>query len=376
MKYFLSALFFLLATINGFGQVMQASIGAGTTPNRVIIYIRPLTAVNGNISTLQFDVAIPSVASPQPVMNIVGTPAIGSGWTVTPTYIEDGYRHYEILTAAVFTVNIGAGVETQVMELEFSGGPASANNVSLLTLPQGGMNTGNALFLCTGAASSVEGQLYYTRPGTTVINNMSYTGTLASSATVGGILLPVNWLSFNVIKQGDNALLNWSIANENANRHYELQRSSNGSVYTTIAIVNRSANGNTSYQYTDIGINHTGSKILYYRIKQVDVDGKYSYSDIRFITLDKTAIEVTVFPNPVTTGFYVSIPFENRDNSKVKLNLIGTNGQFIASNTITTLQSANYYFDIKDQFLAGGNYYLQIIYQEKILATKKIIINR
>src|SRR5204862_160759 len=106
-------------------------------------------------------------------------------------------------------------------------------------------------FLCTGAASSVEGQLYYTRTGTSVINNLSYTGGLPSSATVGGILLPVKWLSFDVIKQGNNALLNWTVANENANHHYEVLRSADGVNYTMITTMNRSTGGNTNYNYTD-----------------------------------------------------------------------------------------------------------------------------
>jgi hypothetical protein len=358
MKHLLYTVLFLFASISGFTQVMQASIGTGSSPTRVMIYIKPTLAVNGNISTLQFDVALPSAVTPEPIMSIVGTPAIGTGWIVTPTYIEDGYRHYEILTAAVFNVNIGAGVETPVMELQFSGG-VSSSSVSLVTLPQGGANTGNALFLCTGAATSVEGQLYYPRPGTSVINNLSYTGGLASSATVGGILLPIKWLSFDVIKQGNNALLSWSVANELTNHHYELERSSNGINYTNIGIVNKSANGNTTYNYTDVEINNLNATILYYRIKQVDTDGKSSYSDTRFITIDKK-----------------SIPFENRDNSIVKLNLISANGQFIGSREITTQQASNYYFNIKDRAIAAGEYYLQIIFKGELIGTKKLLVNK
>lgn len=376
MKYILNSLIFLFASISGFGQIMQASIGAGTNATRVIIYIKPTTAVNGNISTLQFDVAVPGVTVPLPTLSIVGVPTIGSGWIITPTYIEDGYRHYEILTAAVFTINIGANVETPVMELEFSGGPVTSSNVSLVTLPQGGAMTGNALFLCTGAIFSVEGQLYYPRAGTTVINEMSYTGSLPSFATIAGILLPVKWLSFSAIKQGNNALLNWAVANENANHHFELLRSINGTDYTTIATVNKSTNGNTNYNYTDVAINNLAATTLYYRIKQVDVDRKISYSDIRTLGLDKQEGQITIFPNPVTEGFYVSIPFTNRDNSIVKLNLTAANGQFVMSRQITTTQAANYYFDIKNKALAAGEYYLQIIFEDKLMGTRKLFINR
>jgi hypothetical protein len=119
MKYLLSTCIFLSAAISGFGQVMQASIGAGSAPSRVIIYMKPTAAVNGNISTLQFDVAIPDYIFPVPTMSIVGLPNIGNGWIITPGYAEGNYRHYEILTASTFNINIAAKTETPVMELEF-----------------------------------------------------------------------------------------------------------------------------------------------------------------------------------------------------------------------------------------------------------------
>lgn len=383
MKHLFNIGLFLFASISGFSQIMQASIGSGSTPTRIKIYIKPTTAVNGTISTIQFDVAVGASITPIPAIAVVGVPAFGITWNIDPSYIEGAYRHYQFTTATSPAVVIGAGVETLVMELEFSGGPVSSNNVSLQTFGfdnangYPGGNSGNIIFFCSGAANSVEGQLYYTRPGTTVINNPSYTGPLGSSATVGGILLPVKWLSFNVIKQGNNALLNWAVANENANHHFEVMRSSNGISYTTIATVNKSANGSTTYNYTDIGINNLSATILYYRIRQVDIDGKSSFSDIRFISIDKKGNDaITIFPNPVTEGFYVSIPFNNRDNSIVKLNLISADGRFIGSKEITTLQASNYYFNIKDKALAAGEYYLQIIYEDKLMETKKLYVNK
>ncbi len=378
-RLFLIGVCGLVFSISSLSQVMQASFGPGTTISRVKIYIKPTLAggpVNGNISTFQFAVSIAAGITPVPTLTIIGTPAFGGGWVITPPYVEDGFRHYDIVSATAGNLVLGANVELEVMQLEFTGGPVTVNDVALYTLPGGGGSTGNGLFYCTGAANSMEGQLYYDRGGVTVVNNNSYTGALPSSATIGGILLPVKWLGFNAIKQGNNALLNWVVANEDANHHYELLRSSNGTDYTTIATVLKSTNGNTNYNYTDVGINSLGASTLYYRIKQVDIDGKTSYSDIRTLRLDKNEGLITIFPNPVTEGFYISIPFENRDNRMVQLKLVGTNGQLVASRQITTSQAANYYFDIKDKSIAAGNYYLQIIHEEKTMETKKIIIKR
>jgi hypothetical protein len=125
-----------------------------------------------------------------------------------------------------------------------------------------------------------------------------------------------------------------------------------------------------------VGIHNSGATILYYRVKQVDFDGKTSFSDTRFITLDKKTGPVTVFPNPASDGFYVKIPFEKPDSRMVQLNLIGLNGQVVCTKQITTTQAANYYFNLKDRLLAAGDYYLNIIFEEKTMETKKIIIIR
>jgi hypothetical protein len=375
MKTLFTSVLVLLLSINGSSQTMQASIGTGSAANRVILYMRPSVALNNaQISTLQFTVAINASITPAPTVSIVGTPAFSIPWTIDPSYVEAGYRIYDFTTAASPQITINPAVETQVMEIEFSGGPATANDVVLLTLPEGGTTTGNTLFFCSGAASSIEGQLYYTRPGTTVINNNSYTGTLSSTATIGGILLPVTWLSFNAVKQDNNALLNWAVGNEDACKHYELQRSTDGASFTTIGTVTKGLTGN--YDYVDAGINSVGVPVLYYRIKQVDVNGRITYSDIRQLRLNVKGTDISIYPNPVTTGFYVSVPLSNPGNNKVKLQLIAPDGKLAQIREVAAAQAGNYYFSIKENKLAAGQYSLQVIYQNNILDTKKLYINQ
>lgn len=375
MKRISSTVILLIATLYSFGQTMQASIGAGSSSTRVILYVKPTAAVNGTISTLQFSVAIDAAITPVPSVTIIGTPAFGVTWNIDAPYTEGGYRIYDFTTAASPSIVIANGVETPVMEIEFSGGPVVAANVLLLTLPAGGVTTGNTLFFCSGAASSVEGQLYYARAGTTVVNNTSYTGALNSSATLGAVLLPLNWLSFNVIKQGNDALLNWAVANEDDNHHYELQRSVNGTSFNNIAVVNKSVNGNSVYNYTDPNIGNADNPVLYYRIKQVNTNGRISFSDTRIVKLDSKENTINVFPNPATAGFYVGITLKNAGTQKVKLNLVNAGGQSVGSKEITAAQASNYYFDISNKAFAAGNYNLQIILGGEVIGAKPIYIN-
>ena len=64
------------------------------------------------------------------------------------------------------------------------------------------------------------------------------------------------------------------------------------------------------------------------------------------------------------------------EKEKVKLSLFASNGQLVATNEITGLQATNYYFDLKDKKLAGGQYSLQVIVKDKTIASKMLTINQ
>lgn len=362
---------------------MQASLGIGDSPSRIKIYIKPTANVNGTISTIQFDVAINQSISPVPTLSVVGTPALGLVWQISPSYIEGGYRHYDLTTAGSPSLVLNNGIELEMLQLQLSGGPATPNNVLLYTLTEGGTTTGNGLFYCSGAASSDPFTgLYYDHGGVTVNNKPdSYSpGGEPSSASISGIiLLPIKWLSFNAVKQNSDALINWSVSDEESNHHYELQRSLNGIDFTAIATINKSGSGNGvhDYYYTDHGITGLGSPVIYYRLKQVDIDAKYSLSEIRKINLNLKTDLITVYPNPVTNGFYVVMPGMQQGTQKnIRLMLIASSGQVVQTREISSLQAANYYFDVKGLSLAGGNYFLQIIKDGVILDKKQLFINR
>jgi hypothetical protein len=363
--------FFLLTASFALGQIMQASIGAGATSKRIKFYIRPTAAFSGSIATFQFNVAINEAVTPAPTLAIVGTPAFGTSWNAVPSYIEDGYRHYNFISGNAGALTLAANQEFEVMELEFSGGSATPIDISLVTLPVGGVG-GNALWYCTGDIESAEGQLYYSRPGTSVVNNNSYTGTLSSSATITGIVLPVSWLSFNAQKQANNAILNWEVGNELQSKNYEVQRSINATDYKSVGTLDNTNRGN--YSFTDVDVNKLGVDVLYYRIKQTDINGRFIFSDVRTLKLNDRSTEITIYPNPAVEGFYLTLP--SPQNGKVKLTLTAADGKLVAVKELNASQANNYYFDIKKNFVTNGQYNLQIIQDGKVISNKKLFINQ
>jgi glycosidase len=179
------------------------------------------------------------------------------------------------------------------------------------------------------------------------------------------IILPVEWLSFSVNKTGRQmAELRWSTASEVNNHHYEVERSANGINFS--AIVTLPVNKSHNYQYTDV---NPLNGINYYRIKQVDRDGKYSYSSIEKASFDnKTSWQV--FPNP---SYNKSLILYAQTNlSKARIFLTDISGRVIYHNAVNTV-TAGQQITIPVQNLPKGIYLLKVNADEES-KTKKIII--
>lgn len=125
-----------------------------------------------------------------------------------------------------------------------------------------------------------------------------FSGFYLSSAA--NATLPVAWLYVKGELQANNtALISWGTAQESNTKHYEVEHSTNGSPFIKTGIVNAAGNSSTSLHYSFTHSNMAGG-INYYRIKQVDIDGRYTYSTV--ITLRNSVVqtEIIIAPNPVS----------------------------------------------------------------------------
>lgn len=128
------------------------------------------------------------------------------------------------------------------------------------------------------------------------------------------VLLPVNWLSFTAnIFENNKVKLNWSTSIEINNDYYEIQRSVNGTEYVPIGrVAAGTSTGINYYEYNDLkpvkGIN-------YYRIKQVDNDGKFSFSTIRLADIKDLIANMKIYPNPAVgqTSIFMSTAAKRLD---------------------------------------------------------------
>jgi ELWxxDGT repeat protein len=118
--------------------------------------------------------------------------------------------------------------------------------------------------------------------------------------------LPVTMLSFTGQWAKNDAQLNWVTANELNSSHFNIQRSLNGTAFTTIGQVK--AQGTTSstyrYNYTDANAASLPASSLYYRLQQVDLDGNATYSNLVRLPLASNNT-ITIAPNPAHKAAYI-----------------------------------------------------------------------
>lgn len=147
--------------------------------------------------------------------------------------------------------------------------------------------------------------------------------------SIGGAPLPVNFASFNATRNKNNVLLKWETASEQNNRGFDVQRFIGSGNWVSVAFVSsRGVNGSSAaplnYEFTDI---NTTKGISQYRILQVDMDGKSSYSMIRSIRGEGQTGKTILYPNPSNNG-KVNIVFEDGNVTR-DVTLIDMNGRTV-----------------------------------------------
>lgn len=198
-------------------------------------------------------------------------------------------------------------------------------------------------------------------------------GTLQGDAFIAAFTgsggLPVQLISFEAKLENKNVLCTWSTASEINNNYFEVQRSIDGSHFTSIGKVKGNGNTNTvlSYQFTDALTSLDKTNILYYRLRQVDFDGKNSLSEIKVVNINEANNSITIYPNPTNNVLNISF---SPQSSPVTVQLCDITGRIIKT---LSLQNNNNQIDISD--LRNGIYFITMTGQD-FTTSRKIIVNK
>lgn len=208
----------------------------------------------------------------------------------------------------------------------------------------------------SGAWISINGEGSAPVAGSITSSSFNSFGTLFTFGNNGGGTnpLPVDWL-YVIVKSGNNGnTISWSTGSEKESDFFEVQRSSDGIYYDVLGRIDAAGNSTDqrTYQWLD---RKTIPGISYYRIRQVDLNGSYSYSAVRVVSTDKDW--ANVFPNPLPNR-QVNVEWSPLESGIFEYRLISAAGNIIYAGS----SSENGQVQVLDLPLNTnpGNYFLHL----------------
>ncbi len=244
--------------------------GSGTVPTSVDVkFYSGVVAPNLTPSRTQFNSYINT------------TPTGGSGYTYQANLIYD----------SVYLGNVSGSVNARLAQY---GAP------SWYLLPSGNVNP-VAGTISGGAIHSVFGV---------------FTGTDISNP------LPVQLLSFEAKANGNDVALNWITASELNNKGFEIERSSDGIEFSKVKFVEGKGNTNKVSNYLTLDIDaflSARSNTLYYRLKQLDADGSFSYSNIVSVSKSELSGSIVLYPNPFNRELHIAVKSSKETSAVISM---------------------------------------------------------
>ncbi len=229
-------------------------------------------------------------------------------------------------------------------------GTLSGTNTTPLTAPSF-IGLGKNDCVATGVfTGSLDDMIFYSRVLTSTEVTSLYTYYAATT-------LPLHWTSFSGQLDAGQVDLRWQVDNSVNNDHFEIDRSTNGKDFSSIGTVADQAGtplgaGSAAYAFTD---RSPSAGTDYYRLKQVDIDGNYSWSTIISITIGKAANTLRLQANPVTDEAVVVndglLPVQ-------RIQVLDASGRVLIDQAPA---SANSLLAVNTSMLRSGYYLLRIV---------------
>jgi hypothetical protein len=328
------------------------------------IYVR-------NVSLGGENIAISTANLPQRTTTGLITPAVVSPLSIA---LEQDFSTLsftpQMATASgqtVFRLNGGAPPPTPVTV------PTNAVHLGTVTFNSNGAMTFPINIGSTTAAPNVNVSGTFGPTNTPITFSLANGNLLLPNAAVGGTTiqfnapLPVKLAEFSAEKAGEKrARLFWISASEINSSHYEVERSYDAENFEKIGEVKAAGNSQNllKYEFYDHKIEELRTqKIFYYRLKMVDLDGSFEYSDIRGLNFRWDGLNgVQMYPNPTFQLLNVEIANLDYEESGAELRVYDKEGRIVMNKNvigtgIETLDMSN---------LTSGMYQVVIIQGKEI----------
>ncbi|MEI6596240.1 MAG: T9SS type A sorting domain-containing protein [Bacteroidota bacterium] len=293
---------------------------------------------------------------------------------------------YDIKKWANPTVNISSYDKDSIFHT-LDARPIAASN-DTINLNVTGSNGTLKLFV---KAMPANGKYYYLQDlylSNTIhlFENTTYSFTIQSSiiATFGlsrfriiisdNNSLPVAFGKFEATKNQKQVQLNWNTLTENNSSRFEIERSNDQGGFLSIGVLEAKGNSSTLTNYQFIDAQPSFSTINYYRIKQIDLNGNYTYSNIRDISFllypSINSTNISLYPNPAKDK--LSISSSQVIKGDCKIYLYSVNGNLVKQ--FQAIQSTSNEFEINLTGISEGFYFIKFIDPIGNIITEKLFV--
>jgi hypothetical protein len=287
-----------------------------------------------------------------------GQPYVNRAYTITPTTSDSAYVCLYYLDDDFALYNGDASLTGWPL-LPTSGNMSLMGNICMTKVDNGPIN--NPGSTATAIPNSDITASY--DPNTTVWTVCFPVGSFSSfychTCNPGNAPLPVMLSYFKGRKQDQTSVLNWSTIRERNNSYFILERSRDGKTFSAIsaAIPSQALNGNSeeklAYTYTD---QQPMNGHNYYRLLQVDLDGKNNYSQIVDVYFGNETL-VNMYPNPVQNQLTVEV--NTPKATAAELRIMDATGRVVRTVVMNLSEGLNE-TEVSMEGLADGVYLLRL----------------
>ncbi len=172
--------------------------------------------------------------------------------------------------------------------------------------------------------------------------------------------LPIQYIDFSLVdKQERGIQVLWKTVGEKNTKNFEIERSYNSNEWQLVGIVPSAgiSTGERNYELYDNTFANKSK--IYYRIKQVDSDGKFEQTKIKSINLTVRSNNSLVgYPNPARDIYHLT--FNSKNEEKMGIEILSITGQIVSKKSILSSKGENYH-DLNLGNLSQGTYFIRLV---------------
>ncbi|MEZ4756902.1 MAG: T9SS type A sorting domain-containing protein [Flavobacteriales bacterium] len=180
---------------------------------------------------------------------------------------------------------------------------------------------------------------------------------LGGGADINCLVLPVQMLSFDAKPNQRMVDVTWTTASERNSDHFSVERSGDGDHFVELGKVNGMGNSQvtTTYAFVD---QQPHSGMNYYRLKQVDQNGEWTYSETRSVFFRRTGLPIELYPNPARES--IAIAFDAVEEGAAQWRVLDMSGRIVLQGN-AAMQIGTNRIDIALERVENGSYMVELL---------------